>query len=176
MPDAPTLPEPVGLLRRLGAMVYDALLLLGIWMVLGLLFVLYADATGRTLIPLQFVVNLIAAWAFFTWFWTRTGQTLGMQSWSIQLLDEGGGPVGHWRATLRYLVALAQWLAVLLGIHLARAHGPLAAAAAFALLLTGLGLSQIHPRRIMLHDWLSRTALIRVPRQAAPRRRGPARS
>jgi uncharacterized RDD family membrane protein YckC len=176
MPDASAPPGPVGLLRRLGAMVYDALLLLAIWMVLGLLFVLYSEATGRALIPLQFVVNLIAAWAFFAWFWTRTGQTLGMQSWSIQLRDEGGGPVSYWQASLRYLVALAQWLAVLLGIYLARVHGPLAAAAAVALLLTGLGPSQMHPRRIMLHDWLSRTVLIRVPRQAGPRRRRPAPS
>jgi uncharacterized RDD family membrane protein YckC len=160
--------DPVGLPRRLGAMIYDALLLLAIWMVLGLVFVLIAEAIGHTLIRLQFVVNLLAAWAFFTWFWTRTGQTLGMQAWNIRLRDEAGGAVGPKQATVRYLVALAQWLAVLLGIYLARQHGALVTLGATTLLLLGLGLSLAHPRRAMLHDWLSGTVLVRVEGQAGP--------
>lgn len=149
-------------------MLYDALLLLAIWMVLGLVFVLIGEATGHALIPVQFVVNLLAAWAFFTWFWTRTGQTLGMQAWNIQLLDEVGARVNAKQATLRYLVALAQWLAILLGIYLARQHGALVTAGATALLLVGLGLSLAHPRRAMLHDWLSGTMLVRIEGQAGP--------
>jgi len=168
VPEAVAASDPVGLPRRLGAMIYDGLLLLAIWMVLGLVFVLVGEVTGRALIPLQFVVNLLAAWAFFAWFWTRTGQTLGMQAWNIQLRDEAGGPVNPKQATLRYLVALAQWLGILLGIYLAREHGALVTAAATALLLAGLGLSQAHPRRAMLHDWLSGTLLVRVTRRAGP--------
>ena len=169
MPGTDSIPDPVGLPRRLGAMIYDGMLLLAIWMVLGLVFVLVGEATGHALIPLQFVVNLLAAWAFFAWFWTRTGQTLGMQAWNIQLRDEAGARVSPKQATLRYLVALAQWLGVLLGIYLARQHGALVTAAATALLLAGLGVSQAHPRRAMLHDWLSGTVLVRVTRQAGLR-------
>lgn len=168
MPGTLSTPDPVGLPRRLGAILYDALLLLAIWMLLGLAFVLVGEATGRALIPLQFMVNLLAAWAFFTWFWTRTGQTLGMQAWNIQLRDEAGAPVNAKQATLRYLVALAQWLAVLFGIYLARQHGALVTAGVTALLLIGLGLSLAHPRRTMLHDWLSGTLLVRVEGQAGP--------
>nr|WP_296751029.1 RDD family protein [Thioalkalivibrio sp.] len=170
MPGTDLTPGPVGLLRRLAAMIYDGLLLLAIWMVLGLVFVLVEEVTGYTLIPLQFVVNLLAAWFFFAWFWTRTGQTLGMQAWNIQLRDEAGGPANPKQATLRYLVALAQWLVVLLGIYLAREHGALVTAGATALLVVGLGLSQAHPRRAMLHDWLSGTELVRVTRQAGPQK------
>ena len=168
MPGNVSTSDPVGLPRRLGAMIYDGMLLLAIWMLLGLVFVLIGEATGHTLIRLQFVVNLLAAWLFFAWFWTRTGQTLGMQAWNIQLRDETGGPVNPKQATLRYLVALAQWLVVLLGIYLAREHGAMVTAGATALLLAGLGLSQAHPRRAMLHDWLSGTVLVRVARQAGP--------
>jgi len=142
-------------------------LLLAIWMVLGLLFVFLGNLTGRTLIPLQFVANLVAAWLFLAWFWTRTGQTLGMQTWQIRLRDERGGPVTRWKATLRYLVALAQWLLVLFAIHLAREYGAAVTVVVTALALVGLGLSQLHPRRLMLHDWLSGTVLVHAPRQAA---------
>lgn len=167
MADAPGAQDPVGLARRLGAMIYDGLLLLAIWMVLGLLFVFLGQATGYALIPLQFVANLLAAWAFFAWFWTRTGQTLGMQTWQIRVCAEDGGPVTPWRATLRYLVALAQWLGLLFAVHLARQSGALSATLVTALVLTGLGLSQLHPRRRMLHDWLSRTVLVKTPREKA---------
>lgn len=167
MADAPGENDPVGLARRLGAVIYDGLLLLAIWMVLGLFFVFIGQITGRALTPLQFVANLLAAWAFFAWFWTRTGQTLGMQTWQIHLRAEGGGPATPWQATLRYLVALAQWLALLFAVHLARQYGALATTVVTALVLVGLGLSQLHPRRVMLHDWLSRTVLVRTPREKA---------
>lgn len=158
--------ETVSLPRRLGSMIYDGLLVLAIWMVLGLLFVFLGNLVGRPMIPLQFAVNVVAAWLFFAWFWTRTGQTLGMQTWQIRLREEGGGPVTLRRATVRYLVALAQWLLLLFAIHLAREYGAAVTVAVTALVLVGLGLSQLHPRRLMLHDWLSGTVLVHAPRQA----------
>ncbi len=157
-----TLPDPVSLPRRLGAVIYDGLLLLALWMALGLVFVLIAEVTGRVLIPLQLVVNLLAAWAFFAWFWTRAGQTLGMQAWNIVLRDETGSPVSGRQATIRYLVALAQWLLVLFGIFLARQHGAWVTVGTTALLVLALGLSWTHSRRLMLHDWLSGTQLVRT--------------
>jgi len=156
---------PVSLLRRMAAMLYDGLLVLALWMVLGLVFVLLGQWTGQPLTSVQLVVNLLAAWLFFTWFWTRNGQTLGMQAWSLRLRSEGDRPVHPWQATLRYLVALAQWVLVLLAIYLWREHGPIAGLVITAALLVGLGLSQRHPQRLMLHDWLSGTVLVRAPRQ-----------
>lgn len=159
----------VGLLRRLSSVIYDGLLILALWMVVGLVFVLIGNLTGHALIPLQFVTNLLVAWAFFFWFWTHTGQTLGMQAWNITLRDPAGGSVSRWQATLRYLVALAQWLIVLLIVFLGREHGPIAGIAASAGLVFAIGLSLLHPQRLMLHDWLSGTRLVRLPRQSGPR-------
>lgn len=167
--------EPVSLLRRGGSIVYDGLLLVAIWMVLGLVFVFLGHFLGnllgnlaeRALIPLQFAANLVVGWLFLGWFWTRTGQTLGMQTWQIRLRDERGGAVTTWKATLRYLVALAQWLLLLFGIYLAREQGALVTVAVTILVLFGLAASQLHPRRLMLHDWLSGTVLVHAPRQAA---------
>lgn len=148
-------------------MVYDGLLILAVWLVLGLVFVGLGALAGAIPTAVLLVAQLAAAWAFLTWFWTRTGQTLGMQTWQIRLRDERGGPVTHWQATLRYLVALAQWLLLLFGVYLAREHGTMITIAVTALAFIGVGASQIHPRRLMLHDWLSGTVLVHAPRQAA---------
>ena len=152
----------VGLLRRLGAVIYDSLLLLALWLLIGLVFVWVESLLGTALRPLQFGVNLVAAWAFFTWFWVRSGQTLGMQTWNIILTSVNGLRPTRWQATLRYLIALAQWLLLLLGIHLAREYGPLPTILLTAILITGIGVSQMHPQRLMLHDWLSGTRLGRI--------------
>ncbi|WP_043740662.1 RDD family protein [Thioalkalivibrio nitratireducens] len=163
--------DPVGLLRRFAAMFYDGLLVLAVWLVLGLSFLAIGTLTGPPPVPVLLAAQLVAAWAFFTWFWTRTGQTLGMQAWNVQLHGEHGGRVHLWKATLRYLVALAQWLLLLFAVHLAREYGAVASITVTALLLIGIGLSQLHPRRLMLHDWLSGTTLVRIARQAPPHTR-----
>lgn len=167
---------PVSLPRRMAAMLYDGLLVLALWMGLGLVFVLLGQWIGQPSPAVQLLANLLAAWLFFTGFWTRGGQTLGMQAWALQLRSEGGGPVRPWQATLRYLVALAQWVLVLFTIHLWREQGPVAGIVITAALLVGLGLSQRHPQRLMLHDWLSSTVLIRIPRSPPRRPASPADS
>lgn len=156
--------EPAGLLRRFGAAVYDGLLVLALWLVIGLLWVLLGEATGHAPIPVLLVLQLLSAGAFFIWFWTRTGQTLGMQAWSISLCDETNRGVGRWPATLRFLVALAQWLLLLLAVHLGRTHGAAVTITITALLVFLLGLSLRHPERLMLHDLLSGTRLRRLAR------------
>ncbi|WP_018950497.1 RDD family protein [Thioalkalivibrio sp. ALMg11] len=161
--------QPTSLLRRLSAIIYDALLLIAIWMVLGLLVVVLGNTTGLYSPRAHFVLNLIVAWGFFYWFWTRTGQTLGMQAWNIQLRTEGGHAVHAWQATLRYLVAVAQWLVILMAIWAVREHGAVAITVVTAAALFALGLSQFHPRRWMLHDWLSSTELVRIQGLAKPR-------
>ncbi|WP_019592721.1 RDD family protein [Thioalkalivibrio sp. ALRh] len=160
---------PAGLLRRFGAIIYDALLLIAIWMVLGMIVVALGNLTGWYSTRAHFIANLFVGWAFFFWFWTRTGQTLGLQTWNIQLRTEHGQPVNAWQATLRYLVAAAQWLVVLMAIWAVREHGAVATVAVTTAAIFALGLSQFHPRRWMLHDWLSGTELVRIPGLAKPR-------
>jgi len=87
-----TLP-PANLIRRLMAMVYDAFLLLGISFAYGiavlLLRLLFGDDTMQAPHPVLQVIIVIGLWffyaLFYVWCWRRTGQTLGMKSWRIQL-------------------------------------------------------------------------------------------
>ena len=56
--------------------------------------------------------HLLQAWivfvvgVYFTWFWSRGGQTLPMKTWRIRLVRYDGAPVGKGRAVHRYLVAI----------------------------------------------------------------------
>jgi uncharacterized RDD family membrane protein YckC len=58
---------------------------------------------------------LLVAWAFFVGFWTRSGRTLGLQSWRLQVETINGDLPGVGAATLRFLAAIISWLPLGLG-------------------------------------------------------------
>lgn len=108
---------PAPLWRRLAAAVYDFLLWTGVWMI-----VLFVDVFVRDLFDLPRNWHALRAYffivgfAFFGWFWTHGGQTLGMRAWRLQLRTAEAGSVRWPAAALRYGVAYLAWGAALLGI------------------------------------------------------------
>jgi len=115
-------PLPVaGLLRRLGAMLYDTLLVLALLMVATLPFLPLTG--GEAITPREFgalgyvyrLVLLTLAVGFFVWFWVRRGQTLGMASWRLRIERfDGGRP--DWDDALKLLAgACLSWLPAGLG-------------------------------------------------------------
>ena len=102
-----------GLFRRLLAIIYDLFLLL------ALLFVATAIATifnkgnaiepGQPLYPFYIVYLLTVTFAFFAWFWTHGGQTLGMKTWKIRLQQVDGQRVSWRLALIRFFSAILSW-------------------------------------------------------------------
>jgi uncharacterized RDD family membrane protein YckC len=104
------------LLRRLGAILYDGLLVLALLFLGTLPFV--AVRGGEPVEPgaaAYQVALLIIAWLFFVGFWSRSGRTLGMQSWRLQLETIEGGKPGFKATTLRFFAAILSWLPLGLG-------------------------------------------------------------
>lgn len=62
---------------------------------------------------------LVIAYLYFTWQWTRGGQTLGMRAWRLRLRRCDDGAVTWRHASLRYLLATLSWLALGAGFLLA---------------------------------------------------------
>lgn len=164
MSDTATAHEIVSLPRRFGAMVYDGLLLIALLMVAEFVIVsVFGITEGHPLfMPVRIYAPLLAL-GFLGWFWTRpAGQTLGMQAWHVRLVRPDSGPVNWRQASIRFVVALAQWCVVLATIALYLKGWWLLALALAALIAAGLVLAQRHPQRLMLHDILSGTRLTRV--------------
>jgi uncharacterized RDD family membrane protein YckC len=95
-----------GVFRRLGAMVYDSLLLLAVLLVASIPPVLLNDGPMRDGTPLGEFKNtvyllylLLLIFLFYGWFWTRNGQTLGMAAWRIRAISENGSSL-NWRQVL----------------------------------------------------------------------------
>ena len=137
--------ENAGLLRRIAAMLYDALLVAALLFMATIPFI--AIRGGE---PVETSENLIyriallgVVFAFFVGFWSRSGRTLGMQSWGLQLETADGKLPSVATASLRFFAALLSWLPLGLGF-----------------------LWQIwDPARLTWHDRLSNTRLVYYPRK-----------
>jgi uncharacterized RDD family membrane protein YckC len=109
--------QNTSLIRRLAAMLYDGLLILALLFLSTLPFI---AARGGD--PVEANENLIyqavlvlVIYFFFVGFWTRTGRTLGMQSWRLQLETMDGRTADTKAATIRLFAAIVSWLPLGLG-------------------------------------------------------------
>ena len=98
------------LLRRLTAMLYDALLVLAlVAAVNGLALGAVVQATGGEQQVLNAhlaqILTTLSVLLFFTLFWVKNGQTLGMQTWRVKLVDFQGGRPTVSKSILRCLGA-----------------------------------------------------------------------
>ena len=131
-----------GLLRRLAALVYDALLLFAVLFAATVPVLLLTG--GRAVGPNDpaFTAYLLGvSYAWFGWCWTRSGQTLGMRAWRMRVRTREGARLGWRRSLARFAVALVS----------------IGAAGA------GLLWVAVDRDRMSLHDRLSGTVLEMVP-------------
>lgn len=132
-------------LTRIAAMVYELLLVTAVLFVASLpfLYVFGNAETGWRHVAFQLYLTGVL-FAYFSAFWTRSGQTLAMKTWRIRLVDQQGGGVTLKQSALRFALALA------------------------GLLLAGMGFwwALFDRDRQFLHDRIAGTRLVRVPRKA----------
>ena len=109
--------QNAGLLRRFGAMLYDALLVVALLILASIPFI--AVRGGQIVEPddnlFYQLCMLLVIYLFFVGFWARKGRTLGMQSWGMQLETDGGQKVNVTTASLRFVAAIVSWLPLGLG-------------------------------------------------------------
>ena len=94
-----------GVLRRIGAIVYDCLPVLALLILATFPFLPFVH--GKVLVPrevgalayLYWLVQLAVIAAFFVFFWTTRGQTVGMLAWRLRLQRDNGSLL-DWRLSL----------------------------------------------------------------------------
>ena len=93
--------------RRLGAMLYDGLLVVALMMFATVPFVIVRGGESvEPGDPFYRLIMLIIAWLFFAGFWSRSGRTLGLQAWRLRIETTAGERPGFGVASLRFLAAL----------------------------------------------------------------------
>ncbi len=101
-------PTNTSLLRRCGAMLYDGLLIFATLMLATIPFI--AARGGDIVEPTENtayqVTMLLVIYAFFVFFWTYGGQTLGMRAWRLRVETWDGQIPTFSRATLRFILAI----------------------------------------------------------------------
>ena len=106
-----------GLLRRLAAMTYDALLVCALLFLATIPFIAVRGGEPVEIgdNALYRVVLALVTAGFFVGFWTWRGRTLGMQSWGLQLETMDGARPTLATASVRFLAALVSLLPAGLG-------------------------------------------------------------
>ena len=103
--------------RRLAAMLYDGLLILALLFLATLPFIALRGGEpveGDNNLVYQLILCLVI-YGFFVGFWVRSGRTLGMQSWRLQLETMDGSKVNLRVATLRFFASLVSLIPAGLG-------------------------------------------------------------
>ena len=136
--------QPAGLLRRVGAMIYDALLIIALLFLATIPFIAVRGGepveVGENTIYRVTLAAII--FLFYTGFWSRAGRTLGMQSWRLRLETAEGHRPTFSAASIRFFAAILSTIPAGLGY-----------------------LWQLwDPDKLTWHDRLSRTQLVYYPK------------
>lgn len=121
---------PAPFIKRLMSVVYDGLISVAVLLVTTWAYTLVAgsligwekyeqmaeEGSIRADPILTFILFLVL-YLFFAYFWTRTGQTLGMQVWRIRIQNLNGVSVSWSQALRRYVAAAAILLIALLAAY-----------------------------------------------------------
>lgn len=187
-PDASTARYPrASVALRLIALVYDSLLLIALTAVANTIVIAIftpaggAESTDFTLLPewvrygVQLPITLAVIIGFYGYCWTRSGQTLGMQTWRIELVRRDGLRAS-WADALRRSLAAAS-LPVFFGL-LANLLQPGHSGVFSLSVLAGFLLNYVwawFPSRQgsgrCLHDSLSHTEVLKVPAPVREKKR-----
>jgi uncharacterized RDD family membrane protein YckC len=134
--------------RRFAALLYDALLIAALLMVYTAMAMLatrgqalLTDAIGAWAYLYQAGLVVVTG-AYFIFNWVHSGQTLGMRAWHLHAVDHHGKRLTVGPAVRRFMCAVLAWVPAALGVLWLYADR----------------------ERLALHDRLSGTRILHVPR------------
>ena len=99
--------KKVSLLRIVAATIYDSLLMLGVWflvgsLALGIKFFFTGEVSSLNPIAGMSLV-VLSTWLYFAMFWIYGGKTLGMSSWKLRIISQNGNQITLIQTIIRFL-------------------------------------------------------------------------
>jgi uncharacterized RDD family membrane protein YckC len=134
----------ISLFKRIACMLYESILVFAILFVAGVVYrALMGDPHSDFEQHLFFMYSWLIIGVYFVYCWVKSGQTLAMQTWRIQLLRLDGNPLSLGQSVRRYVIA------------------------SFSLMFFGLGfLWAIFDREgLYLHDRFTGSRLFELPKK-----------
>ena len=134
----------ISLFKRIACMLYESILVFAILFVAGVVYrALMGDPHSDFEQHLFFMYSWLIIGVYFVYCWVKSGQTLAMQTWHIQLLGLDGKPLSLEQAVRRYMIA------------------------SFSLMFFGLGfIWAIFDREgLYLHDRFTGSRLVELPKK-----------
>jgi len=111
------LKKPPGIIKRLAVIIYDLLLLIAVLFLATLILLPFQESHLFQPDSWQYSVYLLfVSFLFYAWFWTKSGQTLGLVAWKLRLADESGHNISWQQALVRFTTAILSWGIFGLGI------------------------------------------------------------
>jgi len=158
-----------GFLRRVGAFLYDILLLMAIIVIAGFVALPFtggeAPSPGN---PFYQTYLFVICYIFFAWFWTRGGQTLGMRAWRLRVQNEDGSTINLSQALLRFMAGIATSILLGIGIYLLKSEPMsvrfIGGVAALILLLLSFLWIFIDKKKLAWHDHFSSCKVVELPK------------
>jgi len=142
IPQSPS--QNAGVFKRLAAMVYDLMLIVASWMVLGGI-MMALNGNEIISIPVLPMILPLVIILFYLYFWLKSGQTLGMQTWRIKLVSDLDQPLTIKQCLIRLVFA----------------------SLSFACAGLGYFWLWLDPARLTWHDRISQTRVIMVSQMAS---------
>jgi uncharacterized RDD family membrane protein YckC len=93
------------LVKQLAAMLYDSLLIFAVLFFASAIALLFNQGEAIESSLLFRLYLLLVLFTYYAWFWTKSGQTLGMRVWKIRIISDLGGNPGPGSCYLRLVFA-----------------------------------------------------------------------
>ena len=108
--------KPCSLARRMTTMFYDSLLLTAVLFLATFAVISFTDGNAVESNNIFYkLFLLLLSYLYFVWHWMKGGQTLGMRSWHVRVIDDAGQCPDLKQASLRFIAAFLSWALVGLG-------------------------------------------------------------
>ena len=101
--------------RQFAAMLYDSLLIIAILFIVTAIILAFNAGEAIENSHLYNLFLLFVIFIFYSWFWTRSGQTLGMKVWKIRIVHELNGNPSWANCFLRLTFALVSIICLGMG-------------------------------------------------------------
>ena len=98
--------ENIGFIKNMIICLYDLMLLFSILFFMSLPWITFSDGEavkGNILYQLYLLLIILS---YYLWFWVKHGQTLGMKSWKVYIVNEENKKITLKQGLIRILMSL----------------------------------------------------------------------